>query len=237
MLLARTALRAAIQFAATGIALAALVAVPVQALAAAAAQPSMSRADLVGTGKVRVTPDALRVVARSGQHSQSVLTVTNTRAGDVAWQIADGGGLSHTSESIRPPATGDVLKSWPATGLSVGWGIGIESGNVWISDTDILRNDSFTVDGVRRAEGWPTTWTSRGPGPADMAYLPDRALMCQVKVIEDNGMYCWDPRSGDVVTSISGQFPWSRRPSVGRPTDPTMTRSMSAARSRDSSIT
>ena len=22
-------------------------------------------------------------------------------------------------------------------------------------------------------------------------------------------MYCWDPRSGDVVTSISGQFPWS----------------------------
>jgi len=211
MLLARTTQRGAIRFAATGIALAALLAVPVQAIAAAPAQPSipMGQADLGGAGKVRVTPNALRVVAGPGQHSQSVLTLTNTRAGDVAWQIADGGGLRHTSESIRPPATGGVLKSWPATGLSVGWGIGIESGNVWISDTDILRNDSFTVDGVRRDEGWPTPWTSPGPGPADMAYLPDRALMCQVKVIEDNGIYCWDPRTGDVVTSISGQFPWS----------------------------
>jgi hypothetical protein len=80
---------------------------------------------------------------------------------------------------------------------------------VWVSDADLLRNDSFTVDGVRREEGWPTSWANEYPGPADMAYVPARAVMCQVKIGADNGVYCWDPRTGEITVSIVGDFPWS----------------------------
>lgn len=108
--------------------------------------------------------------------------------------------------------------------MTIGWGIGLETGQVWISDADLLRNDSFTVRGVRREEGWPTSWASQMPGPADMAYVPRRGLMCQVKVGEDNGIHCWNPRTGEVMASIVGDFPWtatSQRGLAYRPDDDT----------------
>jgi hypothetical protein len=117
-----------------------------------------------------------------------------------------------------------MIISWPAEDVTIGWGIGLESGRVWISDVDLLRNDSFTRRGVRREEGWPTPWASDMPGPADMAYLPRRGLMCQVKVGTDNGIHCWNPRTGEVVASIVGDFPWtavSQRGLAYRPGDDT----------------
>ena len=33
--------------------------------------------------------------------------------------------------------------------------------------------------------------------------------MCQVNVGSDNGIYCWNPETGDLVDSITGAFPWT----------------------------
>ncbi|MCW6005300.1 hypothetical protein K1W54_12000 [Micromonospora sp. CPCC 205371] len=143
------------------------------------------------------------MTVRSGQQRQRTVSLTNSGSAALAWRIRDGAG----STGRRTP--GQVLKSWPADGLAISRGIGVESGNVWVSDADLLRNDSFTPDGVRREEGWPTPWANEYPGPADMAYVPARAVMCQVKIGADNGVYCWNPRSGEIVASIVGQFPWS----------------------------
>lgn len=217
---------------AVGIALCGLLAVPAPMVAAgpalaAAPQDGRSSGSVVATGgqpdvsaagTLHVTPDTLGLVVTAGQQRQDTLTLTNTGSAAVAWRVADGQG------SAGEHSPGAVLRSWPPSGLSIGWGIGLESDNVWISDIDILRNESFTVEGVRREEGWPTSWASMYPGPLDMAYVPDRALMCQVKAGADNGIYCWEPRTGEVAASIIGEFPWSAASQHGlayRPDDDT----------------
>lgn len=167
---------------------------------------------------LRVAPRMLRLAARQGEQIERTVTLTNTGASGLEWRAADG------RAGTRPASAGTVLRSWPAGGIAVGWGIGVESGNVWISDIDLLRNDSFTVDGVKRDEGWPTSWASDFPGPADMAYVPQRALMCQLKVGGENGVHCWQPRTGEVVVDIVGDLPWTATPHRGlayRPDDDT----------------
>ena len=42
-----------------------------------------------------------------------------------------------------------------------------------------------------------------------MAYVPGRGLLCQVNVGGDNGIYCMDPATGNVVSSITGAFQWT----------------------------
>ncbi|WP_157442017.1 BACON domain-containing protein [Actinoplanes awajinensis] len=171
----------------------------------------------VSAGGLRVTPQSLAVTVEAGRRQQSAVQLTNVGGSTVRWWIADGEGAAS-----RPGRLGDVQRSWAVTGMAVGWGIGTESGNVWISDVDLLRNDSYTPDGIRRSEGWPTPWANINPGPLDMAYVPSRSLMCQVKTGAENGISCWDPRTGDVRADIVGEFAWTAAPQRGlayRPDD------------------
>jgi len=119
-------------------------------------------------------------------------------------------------------APGDVIRSWPPTGLSLAWGVGY-TGNVWLSDIPINnRNHEFTVLGAATGRNWPAPWAGAWPG--DMAYDAGRGIMCQVNVGGDNGIYCWNPNTGAVVDSITGAFPWttiSQRGLAYRPDDDT----------------
>lgn len=199
------------------LALSALLAVPIAAVGApaggAAAAPGPS-----GAAPIAVVPGAVQMVVRSGHQREQTVTVTNRGTTEVPWLVADG-----TGRAVRPPTAGNVLENW-LPGVTIAWGVGVEGDNIWISDADLLRNDSFTRKGSPRGEGWPTPWASDMPGPADMAYVPDRGLMCQVKVGTDNGVYCWNPRTGAIVTTITGDFPWTAAPQRGlayRPDDDT----------------
>jgi WD40 repeat protein len=190
------------------------------ALAVAAQDLSLTKASDAGQSHqatIRVAPSALRLVVAAGQQVERTVTLTNRGTAAVTWHTADG------TQTAPASTAGTVLTSWEP-GVAIAYGIGVERDNIWVSDTDLLRNDSFTVDGARRDEGWPTPWANVFPGPADMAYVPSRGLMCQVKVGGDNGVYCWNPRTGDIVTTIIGEFPWSTVPQRGlayRPDDDT----------------
>ena len=55
-----------------------------------------------------------------------------------------------------------------------------------------------------------------------MAYVSGKNLLCQVNVGGDNGIYCMDPATGTVVTTIAGAFQWtntSQRGLAYRPDD------------------
>jgi subtilisin family serine protease len=108
---------------------------------------------------------------------------------------------------VAPTATGDVLKTFTPSGLGLAWGVGY-SGNVWLSDVFQFMNHEYTPDGLPTGTAWSTPWAAFGP--ADMAFDPNRNLMCQVNRGGDNGIYCWDPGSGSVVDSITGPFPWTQ---------------------------
>ena len=99
-----------------------------------------------------------------------------------------------------------MIRSWTPTGVALPAGVGY-TGNVWLSDTTSDRNFEFTVEGRSTGRSWPTPWV--GTMPFDMAYDTTHGLMCQVNVGGDNGIYCWDPDTGEVVDSITGSFPWT----------------------------
>jgi hypothetical protein len=110
-----------------------------------------------------------------------------------------------TPRGWSPTAPGDVLKSWPPTGLALAWGVGFD-GDVWLSDVpDNDRDHEFTVDGAAAGRSWPTPWA--GEWPADMALDTTHNLMCQLAVGGDNGIHCWDVNTGAEVDSMTG--PWS----------------------------
>ncbi|MEV4702861.1 S8 family serine peptidase [Actinoplanes sp. NPDC049316] len=181
------------------------------------------------TARVTVTPGELEIVAPAGQQRQRTLTLGNTGSATTDWAIKESGGGAavapartradrkpgfdadaRTSRGLTsgvPPATGtlatgDVLSSWPATGQQLGWGIGQERSVIWVSDPPGGRNGSYTTDGTPRGEAWATPWS--GEWAADMAYVPDAQLVCQVAVGGDNGIYCWNPRTGAVERHITG---------------------------------
>jgi hypothetical protein len=127
-----------------------------------------------------------------------------------------------------PTAPGDVIRSWPVTGFDLPWGVGY-SGNVWFSDPlaggnlcafiSTCHNAEFNVDGTPTGRDWPADWA--GAWNADMAYDAGRNAMCQVNVGGDNGIYCWDINTGNVVGSITSG-PWtsiSQRGLAYRPDD------------------
>ena len=129
--------------------------------------------------------------------------------------------------SITSP--GDVIQSWTPAGLNLPWGVGF-TGNVWLSDplaggdlcafTGQCHNVEFDGSGSPTGQDWPAPWASFWN--ADMAYDAGRGLMCQVNVGGDNGIYCWDPNTGNVAASITGAFPWtatSQRGLAYRPDD------------------
>lgn len=199
------------------------------------------------TARAAVSPGSLQLVVPAGQTRKRTVQLANTGTADLIWQAreAGGGSVAHAAAPVRPkarpafnpnaftsqgltagPATphpaspGQVLRSWPTTGLSVGWGVGSQNG-VWVSDVATLRNAHFTETGTP-GQVFATPWA--GAWPADMATVPARGLVCQVNVGGDNGIYCWDPATGQVLDRITGSFPWttvSQRGLAYRPDDDT----------------
>lgn len=186
------------------------------------------------TARVQTEPAFFSTILAEGRRRTFTLTLTNTGSKAARWRIGEFGGLATTLASsfgrtrnpdydpnsmttrglyltetlsgISPAEAGDVLKSWPPTGLGLAWGVGY-TGNVWLSDVFVQINHEFDVEGTPTGRRWSGNFG--GEWPADMAYDASRNLMCQVNVGGDNGIYCWNPDTGEVEASISGPFPWT----------------------------
>jgi subtilisin family serine protease len=199
------------------------------------------------TAVADVEPDALEFIVTPGNTKTQTLTLTNSGSAPLNFEVLEaGGGQIATSEvalkegankraqtsqgiyqaGVRPAAVpaapGDIIRQWTPTGLSLAWGVGY-TGSVWLSDVpDADTNHEFTVDGAPTGREWQGSFG--GDWPGDMAYVPGLNAMCQVNVGGDNGIYCWDPNTGDIVASITGSFPWtgiSQRGLAYRPDDDT----------------
>lgn len=104
---------------------------------------------------------------------------------------------------MAPTAAGDVLASWPATGVSLAWGVGVTD-NVWLGDFFDDRDTEFTPIGALTGRAWPAP--GAGSTAADMAYDSVRNLLCQVDVSGDNGIHCLDPDTGAERASLFGSW-------------------------------
>jgi subtilisin family serine protease len=192
------------------------------------------------SARVTISPGALQLTIPQGQARTRLLTVANTGTLPLEYAFREAGGARQRSASsigvaratlspVDPAARntrslfesgaivaggwtaelpGDVLSSFTPTGMQLAWGVGY-TGDVWLSDFTALSNQEFTVDGDATGRGWPTPWAGLGAG--DMAYDAGRGLVCQVAIEGGgNGIFCWDPDSGEVVDSIAGSFPWTQ---------------------------
>lgn len=207
----------------------------------------VTRDQVLRTARAVLTPTVLELIVPPGERRTRYLTLSNTGSAPLEWRLRETGGgrtavvsrrglvrgltydpNSHTTRELygdepprgwAPTLAGDVLRSWPATGLELPWGVGY-TGNVWLSDPPGRSNHEFTVEGAATGRSWATPWA--GEWPADMAYDEGRGVMCQVNVGGDNGIYCWEPATGNVVDSLTGAFPWtvtSQRGLAYRPDD------------------
>jgi hypothetical protein len=187
------------------------------------------------TGVADVEPDAIDDVLLAGWVRDYIVTLTNSGSADLTWEAREIGGgrvdtaavmganaamrnpsadpnartsrgafLGAAPRGAAPQAPGDVITSWPA-GLDLPWGVGY-TGNVWISDPIAITNTEFTTDGTPTGVEYPASWA--GVWAGDMAYDAARGTLCQVNVGGDNGIYCWDPATGDVADSLTGS-PWA----------------------------
>jgi subtilisin family serine protease len=204
------------------------------------------------SARVSVSPTALQLTVPQGQVRTRTLTLQSTGTLNLEYSFREAGGARQRSASsigvarARPtpadPAArdtralfeggtilsggwtaqvpGDVLSSFTPTGMQLAWGVGY-TGNVWLSDVSILNNNEFTIGGDPTGRVWPAPWAGLGAG--DMTFDVGRGLLCQVAIEGGgNGIYCWDPNSGEVVDSITGAFPWteiSQRGIAYRPDD------------------
>jgi subtilisin family serine protease len=189
------------------------------------------------TGKASVTPTSVQVVTTKDQSRIRVLTVENTGSLGFDYSISEAGGRKVDVQSqsalvlkpdadpnafttkglfedgIEPPgwsasATGEVIRSFTPQGMTHAWGVG-STGNLWLSEIEgTFANHEFTPEGTPTGRNWNTNWAEYFAG--DMAFDPSHNAVCQVNVGGDNGIYCWDTETGDVVDKITGSFPWSQ---------------------------
>ncbi len=110
---------------------------------------------------------------------------------------------------------GDVLDSWPTTGVGLPWGVGF-NGNVWLSDPPKPHDTEFSPAGTPTGVSFETSF---GDWAADMAFDRGRNLMWQVSVGGDNGIYGLDPADGSVEQVITGS-PWDSTSQRGLAYDP-----------------
>jgi hypothetical protein len=202
---------------------------------------SQTRDYALATGLAQVSPAALEFVVPAGQSRSKTLTLTNAGGAELAWQIAETGGAKIQVESAAalqrnpaydpaatttrgyflgaapkgwsPTAAGNVLASWPATGVEWAYGVGY-TGKLWLSDITEFAdcgancsNREFDVQGTATGQAWTTSWA--GEWAADMAYDSAHGLVCQVSVGGDNGIHCWNPATGQQMAAITGGFPWT----------------------------
>jgi subtilisin family serine protease len=200
------------------------------------------------TARAEVSPNALEFIVTPNSTKTKRLVLRNTGSLEMTWNIREAGGgrvstssaqgiakdpganpnartteglyQTHTPSGWSPTAPGDVIRTWPPTGLSLAWGVGY-TGNVWLSDVPSSnRNHEFTVTGAPTGRNWAAPWAGSWPG--DMALDTANNCMAQVNVGGDNGIYCWNIDTGAVVYSITGGFPWtgiSQRGLAYRPDD------------------
>ncbi len=190
------------------------------------------------TGRAAVTPPNIQLTVPVNQSRTRQLTLSNTGSAGFTFTINESGGARQTTVStvrlaknpsfspnardtralfapgiqatgMAPLAAGDVLKSFPPTGMGFAWGVGFTS-NLWLSDVATpFRDVEFTVDGAATGRQFLIPWVDPLGFGADLAYVPNRGLLCQVNVGGDNGIYCMDPATGNVVSSITGAFAWT----------------------------
>lgn len=188
------------------------------------------------TGRAEVTPPTIQLTVPREQTRTRPLTLSNTGSASFTFTINESGGDRQATVStarlakntsadpdsrntrtlfapgirasgMAPMEAGDVLKSFPPTGMAFAWGVGLAS-NLWLSEVDVpFRDVEFTTDGAPTGHQFLTPWVEAFG--ADMAYVPDLGLLCQVNVGGDNGIYCMDPSTGDVVAAITGSFQWT----------------------------
>ncbi|HTU99610.1 MAG TPA: S8 family serine peptidase, partial [Luteitalea sp.] len=202
------------------------------------------------TARLALNPTALQLTVPANQQRTRSLTLQNTGTLPFTFSLREAGGARQRSSfsagiaaniprPINPAASdtrdllgsgrkpsgwvaeqGDVLSSFTPTGMSLAWGVGY-TGNLWLSDFNLLSAAEFTVEGAPTGRQWPATWG--GLGVADLAFDAGRGLLCEVAVEgAGNGIYCINPDTGELVSSITGAFPWtaiSQRGLAYRPDD------------------
>jgi subtilisin family serine protease len=186
------------------------------------------------TARAVVTPTTLELVVKANQVRTRTLTLKNSGTLPLEFKIDEAGGQRQSIistarlprrqnttpgmwdtrqlfearpgvEGWTPTAPGKVIRSFPPTGTQLAWGVGY-TGQLWLSDPIPLLNWEFTPEGVHTGRKWSTPWATEGA--ADMAYVPGRKLMCQLAPFV-NGIHCWDPATGAIADSITGNFPWT----------------------------
>jgi subtilisin family serine protease len=204
----------------------------------------------LGTARLVVNPTALQLTVPANQVRTRYVTLQNTGTLPLEFSLREAGGAlqrravsagiaqnaprpinraaSNTRELFgngpKPSGwiaeQGDVLSTFAPTGLQLAFGVGY-TGNVWLSDWFSLSDNEFTVEGAPTGRQWPATWG--GLGLADLAYDAGRNLLWNVAVEGGgNGIYGINPDTGEVVSSITGSFPWtviSQRGLAYRPDD------------------
>ncbi len=201
------------------------------------------------TARAVLSPSTIQLTVPPNQTRTRVLTLSNTGTSSLSFTVNESGGAKQstvstlqlvknpvttpnakdtrslyapgiTASGMTPLAAGDVLKSWAPTGVNFAWGVGYTS-DVWLSDiSGVFRDVEFSTDGVPTGHQFNTPWASAFG--ADLTYVPGKNLLCQVNVGGDNGIYCMDPSTGNVVSSITGGFQWtntSQRGLAYRPDD------------------
>ncbi|TPV94375.1 MAG: hypothetical protein B7733_15520 [Myxococcales bacterium FL481] len=184
------------------------------------------------TARAEISPQALELVLTEGEQRTRTLTLENSGSLDLAFTLRESGGRlqsivatrtfernegfdpnARTTEGLyvdrpsnptfRPSAPGDVISSFPTTGIEAPWGIG-QSEHLWISDIFLSQNRGFTVDGEPTGVVYDAGWSGGFPG--DMAYDMTRDLVCQLAVGNDNAIHCWDPGTGEVEQRVTGSW-------------------------------
>jgi subtilisin family serine protease len=151
-----------------------------------------------------VEPNAIELIAAVGKSNTRELLLKNQGSAPLHWSFQQTG--------ANQPKPGEVLKTLTPPVL-LPWGVGMTD-NLWISDLYAQQNIELTSEGIVTGRVWPPEWPNLA---LDMAYDTMHKLMCQVDFSAGYsiGLPCWDPNTGRVEASISGDHPWTQVPQRG----------------------
>ncbi|WP_117208943.1 S8 family serine peptidase [Allorhizocola rhizosphaerae] len=146
------------------------------------------------TGVASITAAPIEPVLAAGQTRQQAVRITNTGSRPLSWQAL---------ESAAPPQEypGQVLGSWPASGVDQPYGIGLTPTSVWVSDAAVNRVVEYDRAGRPTGRAWQLDWLTPSTEIGDMAFDSRRGVMCQTVRGGDGqgygaGITCWNPETG-----------------------------------------
>jgi hypothetical protein len=185
-------------------------------------------------GRVAFTPTSINVTQSAGASTSRSVTLTNSGSaaanveiveldkGAVPFgpfekptyvvkpfrqQFKDALSLKLPAGPIAPPyAAGDVIQSWPTTGVNGPWGVAYDArdNTVWVSSGwDPAKNiTEFQIDGTPTGRTQSFTWNP-AYGPADAAYNWNTDKLWIMNVgLSDNCIYEIDQASGPTGVKI-----------------------------------